>query len=169
MNDSIFLVRRRYRFETEVEVEFLEASLGRDLDRLTGRETLETSQGFSHQRLPQPCSASLRRGDDSSDGGFAVPHSGLEYSSVGDERASALAVGPAEQVPRVRIAAIGVAIDAFLLDDEDFFAQANRRVEIVSPELAEPRPLPEWSRFRRRRFCALRVGRACPGQVAPVF
>ena len=169
MNDSIFLIRRRYRFETKFEVEFLEPSLGRDLDRLTWRETIETSQSLSHQRLPQACSASLRRGDDSSDGTFGISHSRLEYPRVGHESSPAGTIGPAEQMPSNRIAPIGVAIDAFLLDDEDFFAQANCSVEIIRPELAEPRPLPEWSRFRWRRFCALRVGRACPGQVAPVF
>ncbi len=169
VNDSIFLVRRRYRIETKFNVEPLEPSLRCDLDRLTGRETIETSQSFSHQRLPQACSASLRRGDDSSNRGLGVSHSWLEYSSVGDESPPLRGFSPAEQVPRVRIASIGILIGALLLDHEDFFAQTNRSIEIVGPELAEPRPLPEWSRFRWRRFCALRVGRACPGQVAPVF
>src|SRR2546423_2863607 len=84
VNDSIFLIRRRYGPEPKLPIELFESALSGDLDGLSGRETFHTAQGFSHQGLPEPSPANPRRSNDTPDGGLSVADSRLEDARVGD-------------------------------------------------------------------------------------
>jgi len=168
VNDSILFVWSGHRPEAEIQVEFLEPPLRRDLDRLTWRESVETPQGFSHQGFSQSGSPNPRCSDNSSDRAFSVPDPWLEYPRVGDEVPPLLSIRPAQKVPRLWIATIGVVIGALLLDDENLFAKAHHRVEIFRTELAESPPLPDGT-FSRCCGLSARRGRACHGHFTSVF
>ena len=116
-----------------------------DFDGLAWHQRFDTPQGFSHQLLAEPGAAHFRRGHHAAHGCLFVADSGLENARVGNKFSLPIVFFPAEQMPRSRVASIGVRVRAILLDDEDPFAQTHYGVQIVQAQFIEPRPLPIYS------------------------